>query len=140
MAKWVGTTVQRLVNRVFARLLGPQAELQELTYLLYAFMWGLVLFFAKDALATSVIYTRMEGLANQHMWGGLLFLYGLLGFWAYAIDDIKIRRLTPMIGVLLWILISYFLFAEFRPTVGLVAVPTCAVMSILTYIRLGARE
>lgn len=136
MVKWTSARV----SRVFDRLLGPRAELQELTYILYALIWGFILFFAPDALETSVIYIHMAKMANQYMWGGLLFLYGLLGLWGYALSDQKIRRLSAMMGVLLWTLVSYFLFRDFRPTVGLVAVPLCAVMSILTYIRLGTRE
>lgn len=139
MVQWLATKAGRFTHRVFHRLLSPNAELQELTYLTYAFVWGLILFFFPRSLESSLVYSKMSALAHENMWGGLLFLYGLLGYWAYWIDDHRVRRVVSMCGVMLWTLISYFLFVDFHPAIGTVAVPLCAVMSVLTYLRLGGR-
>lgn len=139
MAQWAFTGVQKLISRAFHHLLGPRAELQELTCVFYALSWGTLLLTTDGAHANPVLFAQMAAFAPDRVWGLLLTALGGCGLVAYVTDIVRARRILAMMGVFGWTLISYLLLRSYCPVVSTVAVPTCAVMSALTYVRLGGK-
>ena len=125
---------------VFHRLLSPEAELQELTCILYSVIWGAILIYVDEALKESVVFARLKMLGSDDAWGMFFCGFGVLGLWAYTRDYVLVRRAMAMGGVLVWSLVTVLLYWDFRPVIGVVVVPVCALMSMLTYIRLGYRK
>lgn len=119
------------------RLLGHEHESQEVMCFLQSFGWGILLLAYPDALNASVVFNKMSSLFNDYLWGLILICYGSLGAYAYYVNNITLRRLGAMSGVIGWTLIGYFIFIDFRPVIGVIIVPLNAFISALSYIRLG---
>lgn len=127
---------------VFDRLLAPDAELQELFAVLVGISWGSAILIYEfilnsPSLATSIVFKKLLLYASGEFWGLLLFGLGLTGLVAYIINNVRLRRICLMFKILIWSLMSYFVFVDFIPVFGSLAIPLIVIFSMLSFIRLG---
>jgi len=125
------------MSKVFHRLTGPYAELQELKCVLNAVGWGLLLLCFRDKVQVSPAFQSMIKFLPDFYWGISLLTFGISGLIAYILELNTLRRVLSLAGVCGWSLISYFMFLSFQPVIGVISAPLCAIFSAISYIRLG---
>lgn len=119
------------------RLLGPDAELQEIYCVLFALGWGAFLLFGPPGmLKRNPVVDIMDDIWPVWVWGSAFFAYGALGLAAYVHKTRRLRQFCALSGFFGWSVTSYFLFRHFLPHLGSIAVPLAAVASALSYWRL----
>lgn len=125
------------MTRLFHRLTGPYAELQELKCVLNAVGWGLLLLCYRNQVQISPAFQSMIKFLPDFYWGISLLTFGIAGLIAYILELNTLRRTLSLAGVCGWLLISYFMFLSFQPVIGVIVAPLCTIFSAISYIRLG---
>lgn len=129
--------IQQLFSRGMARLLGPDAELQELTCILSALGWGLMMLVLNSSEAAhSTFIAFLEMLGPLPAWGACISTLSVIGLWGYIMEDTPLRRGFAFTGVVGWLFVGVLVFHDFHPAAAVVAAPVMTMMSALSYWRL----
>lgn len=128
--------IAALWNSAVARLLSPDAELQELVCVLTAFGWGVFLLKGWYSSESRFAVYVLDLIMPVKAWGAIVIAVSAFGFWAYVARDTRLRRAFAYAGVLGWIFVGVLVFRDFHPAAAMISAPIMATASAITYWRL----
>lgn len=129
-----------MLKRHLRELVCVNSRPLEFILAIQAILYGGWLLLPSNTFALSPVFSVMEGIAPELVWGGVIFGVGVIQFFGLFTENILVRRVLGFLDLFLWLMVDLALWLAGTLSLAPIFIFTSVVAAILVNLSLAVGD